>query len=340
MRPKTHKRTIAEKFIWIIGLAMLVAIAALAEAPGSVVPPAFPSSSKNSSTNAQQPISVTSELVAIPVSVTDSKGNFVPGLTKANFQIFEGNQPKEIALFEQEDTPVSIGLLVDHSGSMESKLTNVVAAISGFTQASNPQDEMFVVNFGDQARVETFGGKAFTSDPVEIRMAVSLAAEGKTALYDAVFAGLKHLRAARWQKQALVIVSDGGDNASWHKYPEVLEQARQSQVAIYAIGLVDEWGEEENPKILEEMCKDTGGIVFFPHVPSAIVNATTTIARDLREQYMLGFVPEKGQTADLFHKIQVRVNEPERGKLHVRSRPGYSVAGSEGSGADHLEGTP
>ena len=294
IRPKANKRAIAGKFVWLI---VLVAIAALAEAPRSAVPSTFPSSSKTSSTNAQQPISVTSELVAIPVSVTDSKGNFVAGLSKSDFEILEGNQPREIALFEQEDTPVSIGLLVDHSGSMESKLPNVVTAISGFTQASNPQDEMFVVNFGDEARVETFGGKAFTSDPVEIRLAVSLAAEGKTALYDAVFAGLEHLRAARWQRRALVIVSDGGDNASWYKYPQVLEQARQSQVSIYAVGLVDEWGEEENPKVLEELCKDTGGTVFFPRSSPAIMSATASIARDLREQYMLGFVPEKGQTA-------------------------------------------
>jgi Ca-activated chloride channel family protein len=338
MRSNSKGRAIT-RLIWLIGLVVL-AIVALAENSRSAIPFGLPNVSKNSPINAQQPISVTSELVAIPVSVTDSKGNFVPGLTKANFQIFEGNQPREIALFEQEDTPVSIGLLVDHSGSMESKLPNVVTAISGFTQASNAQDEMFVVNFGDEARVETFGAKAFTSDPAEIRMAVSLAAEGKTALYDAVFAGLKHLRAARWQKQALVIVSDGGDNASWYKYQQVLEQARQSQVAIYAIGLVDEWGEEENPRILEELCKDTGGIVFFPRVPSAIMSATASVARDLREEYMLGFVPEKGEAADSFHRIQVRVNAPERGKLHVRARPGYSAAGGEGGEAGPPAGAP
>lgn len=232
MRPNPTKRRAAG---WLIFFA--AAIAALAGNSTSATSFATSLATSARSTGLQpqqQPITVTSELVAIPVSVTDSKGNFVPGLSKANFQILEGNQPREIALFEQEDTPVSIGLLVDHSGSMESKLPNVVTAISGFTEASNPQDEMFVVNFGDQARVETFGAKAFTSDPMEIRMAVSVAAEGKTALYDAVFAGLKHLRAARWQKQALVIVSDGGDNASWYKYSQVLQQAQQrSRISLH-----------------------------------------------------------------------------------------------------------
>lgn len=304
--------------LWAVLVLALLGVARANVGPRTV-------HSKTAQAEPQKPISVTSELVAIPVNVLDAKGNFVSGLRRENFQIYENNHPQDISLFEQEDTPVTIGLLVDHSGSMESKLQSVVTAISGFTHASNPQDEMFVVNFGDAAKVEPLGGKAFTSDATEIARAVGISAEGRTALYDAVSAGINHLRGAKWQKRALLIVSDGGDNASWYKYSQVLEQARQSQVSIYAVGLVDEFGEEENPKILEELCKATGGIVFFPRSASEIMGATASIARDLREQYMLGFVPEKPAEADSFHKVQVRISAPQFGKLHVRARPGYSV---------------
>ena len=175
---------------------------------------------------------------------------------------------------------MSVGLLVDHSGSMESKLAGVISAISGFTHASNPKDEMFVVNFGDEAKIQPLDGEAFSSDSAQITRAVGTSAIGRTALYDAVLLGIDHLRLSSWQKKALLIISDGGDNASSHKYSEVLAQARQSQVSIYAIGLVDEFGEEENPKILEELCKDTGGIVFFPRSKADILTATSDAARD------------------------------------------------------------
>jgi Ca-activated chloride channel family protein len=273
----------------------------------------------------QKSISVTSELVAVPVSVTDSNGNFVPGLNKDNFQILENNHRREIALFEQEDTPVSIGLLIDHSGSMESKLPHVVTSISGFTHFSNSQDEMFVVNFGDHAKLQLMGGKPFTGDPFEISQAVSVAAAGRTALYDAVSEGLDHLRYAHWQKRALLIVSDGGDNASAFKYSEVLAQARRSQSAIYAIGLVGDWREEENPRILLQLSHDTGGLAFFPHTGAEIVDATRAIARDLRQQYLIAFAPGQSKHDDSFHKIQVRVIALGHGKLHVRTRAGYFV---------------
>ena len=288
-------------------------------------------------TEPQRAISVTSELVAIPVSVADGKGNFIAGLARSNFRIFVNNQPRDIALFEQEDTPVTIGLLVDHSGSMESKLPSVVAAIRGFTHSSNPQDEMFVVNFGDRAKMQSIGGKPFTSDAAEIDGAVAIAASGRTALYDAVSLGISQLRLARWKKRALVIVSDGGDNASSIKYSQVLAQARQSQVSIYAVGLVDEFGEEENPKILEELCKDTGGIVFFPRSASEIASTTASIARDLREQYMLGFVPEKGAEKG---RIQVRVSAPHQGRMRVRARPTYSAAKPPNAPGGREDSTP
>lgn len=323
MKPNSRLLISRQHRNWLFSLFFLSLVAVVQVLRSAPLP------NDRTQTNQQTAISITSELVAIPVSVNDSQGNFVSGLTRENFRIYENNHSEEIALFEQEDTPVSVGLLVDHSGSMESKLWNVVTAISGFARSSNPQDEMFVVDFADAVTVELLGGKAFTNNPAEVQGSILKAATiGKTALYDAVAAGLTHLRLAHWQKKALVIVSDGGDNASGYKYSQILAKARESQVAIYAVGLVDEFGEEENPRILEQLCKDTGGISFFPRSSSAVIDSIAHIARDLREQYMLGFVPASHAEGDPFHKIKVQVVAPQHGKLRVRARPGYSVSGA------------
>jgi Ca-activated chloride channel family protein len=189
---------------------------------------------------------------------------------------------------------------------------------------------MFVVNFGDDVSVALPDGKPFTNDGMEIQRAVSArSALGRTALYDAVAAGLSHLHIAHWQKRALLIVSDGGDNASRYRYSQILAQARESHVTIYSIGLEDETGEEQNPAALERLCKDTGGIAFFPRSAADVVSAATTIARDLQEQYTLGFTPQQKGSAGEFHVIEVRVAAPHRGRLHVRTRTGYTTPSSD-----------
>jgi Ca-activated chloride channel homolog len=317
MKPISHSRR-----RWLWALLPFLSVSCLA---GSRATWPFASTS-----DSQKPISVTSELVSVPVSVTDAQGNFVPGLSRENFRIYEDNRPQEISLFEQEDTPVSVGLLVDHSGSMESKLSNVASAVAAFAHSSNPRDEMFVVDFGDDVTVELMGGKAFTSDSGDLQQAVlAVSARGRTALYDAVAEGLIHLRLARWPKKSLILISDGGDNASHNRYSQIRASARTSQVSIYAIGLVNEAGEEENPRVLRQLCKDTGGLAFFPKSRKAVVDYAIDFARDLREQYLLGFVPQERANGAPFRKLEVRVIVPGRGKLRVRTRPGYSLSGNE-----------
>jgi VWFA-related protein len=277
----------------------------------------------------QSAISVSTELVVLPVSVTDDHGNFLPGLTLQNFQVFEDKRLRNISFFQQQDTPVTVGLLVDHSGSMAPKLAEVAAAVSAFAHSSNPQDEMFVVDFGDEVSVELLHGKAFSSDAEELGTAVSMvSAAGQTALYDAVVEGFVHLKLGQWEKKALIIVSDGGDNVSHSNYSQVLAMARSSRAVIYAIGLVGPYGEEENPGILKRLCKDTGGIAFFPRPGESIADVSGHIARDLREQYTLGYVPERKPDAGAYRTIRVKVSAPGRGKIHVRSRPGYTLARS------------
>jgi Ca-activated chloride channel homolog len=269
-------------------------------------------------------IAVQTQLVVVPVRVTDGSGDFVAGLTLDDFRVYENGHEQRVTLFQREDTPVTVGLVVDHSRSMGPKLAEVATAIVSFAQSSNPQDEMFVVDFNEHVLLELPGGKPFTHDPHELARAVSaVSARGLTALYDAVNEGLNHLQLAHGDKRALIIVSDGGDNASEHKYADVLALARQSQTVIYSIGLIDAFGEEEDPKVLQRLCNDTGGIAFFPGTGATVADVSARIARDLREQYTLGFVPDKTGNDHSFRKIEVKVSAPGHGKIRVQTRRGY-----------------
>jgi Ca-activated chloride channel family protein len=272
-------------------------------------------------------IAVSVNLVLIPASVTDARGEFVPGLKAEEFRVLEDGHQQELTVFEVGDTPVTVGLVVDHSRSMGSKLPAVAAAVYSFAHTSNRQDEMFVVDFNDDVSIELMKGKAFTSDPKELQEALAaVSARGRTALYDAITEGLNHLQYAHCQKKALIIISDGGDNASHLKYAQVLAQARQSQALIYSIVLAGSDNVEENPELLRRLSKDTGGIAYFPRAGESVESASAKIARDLREQYTLGYIPQTLKQSGAFRKIEVKVTAPAHGKLHVRTRQGYSPA--------------
>jgi Ca-activated chloride channel family protein len=274
------------------------------------------------------------ELVAVPVTVTDHNGNFVSGLTASNFEIIDNGQPQAITFFEQQDTPVTVGLLIDHSGSMGTKLPAVASAIAGFANSSNPQDQMFVIDFGDTVSIGLFDGQSFTNDPAQIEHAItSVWARGRTALYDAIAEGITHVRLGQWNKRALVVVSDGGDNASHYKFGDILQMARSSHAVIYAIGLLSESGQEENPDVLRKLARDTGGLAFFPGPHDSIAAVCNEIARDIRSQYMLAFVPPKATDEQTFRTLKVAVKAPGREKLRVRARAGYTLAAQSKAGA-------
>jgi Ca-activated chloride channel family protein len=298
------------------------------------------STERSASADGQAKISVTANLVLLPVNVTDARGTFVSRLKMEDFRVYEDGQLQKLTVFEDGDTPVTVGLVVDHSRSMGSKLLGVVTAVSSFAHSSNPQDEMFVVDFNDDVSVELMRGKAFSNDPKELAEALrAVSARGRTALYDAVGEALHHLQYGHLEKKALVIISDGGDNASHLKYSQVLAQARQSQSLIYSIALVGSNDEEENPGLLRRLCKDTGGIAYFPTEGESVVNVSSEIARDLREQYTLGYVPQNMQRADAFRKIEVKVTAPGHGRLRVRTRQGYSPAAEKQPTAQGGSGT-
>jgi Ca-activated chloride channel family protein len=271
----------------------------------------------------QSTISVKTELVALPVRVTDSNGSFVSGLGLQDFRVYEDKRLQKVTLFQEGDAPVTVGLLVDHSRSMGPKLAEVATAVSSFAQSSNLQDEMFVVDFNDDVSVQLLHGKAFTNDPKELAKAVtSVRARGRTALYDAVAEGLLHVQLGHFDRKALIIVSDGGDNASQQKFSQVLALAQRAQVLIYSIGLIGDT-EEVNPAVLRRLSKATGGIAYFPDRSHTVTSISTQIARDLREQYTLGFSPENASDVHSFRKVEVKVAAPGHGKVRVQTRSGY-----------------
>jgi Ca-activated chloride channel homolog len=328
---RSHSLALLRGCFLLIGILILFSGADFSQSPQS--PPPSPGAARPAI------ISVNAELVALPVRVTDSKGSFVSGLGQQDFRVYEDKRLQRVTVFHQGDSPVTVGLVVDHSRSMGSKLRDVATAVSAFAHSSNPQDEMFVVDFNNLVSLELPGGKPFTNDAKELEKAVAaVSANGQTALYDAVAEGLRHLQLARWDKKALIIVSDGGDNASHLKYSQVLALARRSQVLIYSIGLFGS-NQDEDPNVLLRLSNDTGGVAYFPLPGASISDISSQIARDLREQYTLGFAPDNPSSVDSFRKIQVKASSPGRGMLHVRTRPGYFAEKQKPSPAKPGEGS-
>jgi Ca-activated chloride channel family protein len=272
-------------------------------------------------------ISVNSNLVDLPVKVTDRQGRFVSDLKKENFRVYEDGRVQEITLFENGDIPATVGLVVDHSGSMLAKLPEVSAAAIAFARSSNPQDEMFVVNFNDFVSLELPANIPFTSDVHMLEKAVSnVTARGRTALNDAISAALDQLQWAHHERQALIIVSDGGDNASKHTFAQVLAQAQRSKAVIYSIGILDvDDNREQNPGALKKLAKATGGEAFFPGSAKEVASICQQVARDIRQQYTLGYAPASAGARDVYRKIEVQVVAPSHEKLRVRTRAGYIV---------------
>jgi Ca-activated chloride channel family protein len=275
----------------------------------------------------QATFSVRTEMVVLPVTVTDARGQSVAGLTSDQFRVYDDGRLQPIALFRAGDVPITVGLVVDHSQSMGGKRAAAEAAIAAFARSGREDDEMFVVDFSDRAVLRSLpGGKPFTSDPSELAAALREGSPGgTTALYDAVALGLRHLEAGRSDRTALIVVTDGADNSSRLKYNQVRDQARASQAVIYGIGLTGAELQEENPDNLKRLCKDSGGVAHFPATTADVEGVMMTVARDLRTQYTLGFVPASAQRGETFHKVKVSVVSPSGVELRVRTRAGYSV---------------
>jgi Ca-activated chloride channel homolog len=269
-------------------------------------------------------ISVTVNLVVLHAAVLDRKGGFVSGLRKEEFRVYEDGAPQVIRVFEHEDVPVAVGLAVDNSGSMGRKRNDVTAAALAFVRSSNPRDEVFVVNFNERISFGLPDTQLFSARPGELEGALNgIPASGKTALYDAIEAGLNHLKRATLDKKVLIVISDGGDNASHYKLGQVLADAGHSDAIIYMVGLFDEAEEGRNPVVLRKIARATGGEAFRPQETSQVVPICEQIAADIRNQYTIGYTPSNQKLDSTQRKIKVTVTGRHGEKLLVRTRASY-----------------
>ncbi|MGO4879671.1 MAG: VWA domain-containing protein [Bryobacteraceae bacterium] len=273
-------------------------------------------------------ISVDVALVVLPATVTDRQGGFVSNLREQDFQVYEDGRPQPIRLFRNEDVPVTVGLVVDQSASMRPKLADVSAAARSFVASSNRDDEMFVVNFNEKVSLGLPSAIRFTNNTVLLENAITTRpAGGQTALYDAIAKGLEELQAGSRDKKVLIVVSDGGDNASTRRLAQVMRLAEQSSAVIYTIGVFDEDDPDRNPGVLKRLAQATGGEAFLPNQLSEVRPICERIARDIRHQYTIGYVPTNPASNGAYRAIRV-IARVKGHELSVRTRTGY-IAGGE-----------
>ena len=270
-------------------------------------------------------IRVNVNLVLVPTTVTDPMNRLVTGLDKDNFQIFDNNVGQTIKNFSTEDAPVSIGIVFDLSGSMTSKFARARKALDSFLRTSNPQDEFFVVGFNDRPAVIV----DYTSDvdDIDARM-VMLKPENRTALIDAVYLGVDKLRQAKYDRKALLIISDGGDNRSRYTEGELRREVRESDVQIYSIGIFDQYAptpeEQMGPVLLSDICDMTGGRMFRVLDIGDLGDIATRISAELRNEYVIGYTPTDMKKDGNWRKLKIRlVPPPGLPPLTVHNRQGY-----------------
>jgi VWFA-related protein len=266
------------------------------------------------------------DMVILSATVLDPYDMVASGLNEDDFQVFEDGILQQIKYFSREDEPVTVGILVDDSGSMGSTRADVIAAAVAFARSSNPLDQMFVVNFSEHASLGLPADTPFTDRRDQLQLAISSdPALGQTALYDAVAVGLDHLKLGDREKKVLILLSDGGDNASQHSYAELIELARQSGVIIYAIGIFDERDGDRNPGVLRRLAAETGGQAFFPKTSKDISPICEEIARSIRNQYSLAYIPSFAKRDESYRVILVKASAPGLDQLSVHTRAGYSM---------------
>ncbi|SPF41344.1 von Willebrand factor, type A [Candidatus Sulfopaludibacter sp. SbA4] len=265
-------------------------------------------------------------LVVCHTTVVDKNSHLVTDLPKEAFTVYENGVQQPIKSFKREDVPVSLGLIVDNSGSMRDKRAKVEAAALGLARASNPEDEVFVVNFNDEAFLDLPHGKEFTNDIKELEEALTrIDSRGGTAMRDAIRMSIDHLKEkGKKEKKVLVVVTDGNDNSSVISLENLVKASQQSEVLIYSIGLLSEEERREAQRAkhaLMDLATATGGEAFFPKEVNEVDQIAKQVARDVRNQYTIQYTPTNLAMDGTFRQIKITVNAP--GKPTVRTRSGY-----------------
>jgi Ca-activated chloride channel homolog len=270
------------------------------------------------------------DLVMVPVSITDALNRPVVGLAEENFEILENKKLQAIKNFSSEDVPVSIGIVLDVSGSMGQKLDRAREAVTEFCEEANPQDEFFMVTFSDEPHLTTdFTTK---SDEIENNL-LTVRSKGLTSLLDAVYMALNEMQHARYARKAILIISDGGDNHSRYTERDVRAAVKEADVTIFAVGTYDHYASTQEellgPELLETITQPTGGTAFTLSSPVDLPAVTRNIGIRLRHQYMLTYQPQSAKDGK-WHKISVKLRLPKRFDfLHVHARPGYYANSAE-----------
>ena len=265
------------------------------------------------------------DLVLVPVTITDPMNRLVTGLEKDNFQLTDNGRPQEIRHFSSEDAPISLGVIFDISGSMSDKIDKSRDAVVEFFRTANPQDEFFCITFSDKPYLLA----DFTQSVEDIQSKLVYAVpKGRTALLDAIYLGMNRMRKARYQRKALLIISDGGDNHSRYTEGEIRSMVKEADVQIYVIGLFDRDfktpEEREGPALLSEITEVTGGRTFTIDAPSELADVATKIGIELRNQYVLGYRPTNPARDGKWRKIKVKLIPPKGlPPLHVYAKTGY-----------------
>ncbi len=272
-------------------------------------------------------------LIVCHTTVVDKNGHLVTDLPRSAFTVYENGAQQPIAVWKREDVPVSMGLIVDNSGSMRDKRAKVEAAALALVKASNPEDEVFVVNFNDEAFLDLPHGKDFTSNVKEMEEALTrIDSRGGTAMRDAIRMSIDHLKEkAHKDKKVLVVVTDGNDNSSVISLENLVKAAQQSEVLIYSVGLLSEEERREAKRAehaLNDLGNATGGEAFFPKEVSEVDRIARQVARDIRNQYTIAYSPTNDQMDGSYRQIKIAVNAP--GKLTVRTRSGYYATPDQG----------
>src|SRR5271165_2112343 len=279
-------------------------------------------------------ISLSVNLVVLHTSVFDDRGKFVDGLTQESFRVYEDKVEQKLSIFKREDIPVSMGLVIDNSGSMRDKRPRVNEAALTLVQSSNPQDEAFVVNFNDDFYLDL--DKDFTNSIPELKEALErIDARGSTALYDAIIGSLDHLKKGNKEKKVLLIVTDGEDNTSRNTLEKTVREIQKTDTVIYTIGLLGEENKKSAKtakKALMAIAQASGGVAYFPENVEDVHAICEQVAHDIRHQYTLAYYPSNAARDGSFRTVHVDVIPPRgHGKLVARTRNGYYAPGTAAS---------
>lgn len=270
-------------------------------------------------------------LVVLHATVVDKNGNRITTLPQSAFQVYENNVEQKIKLFRREDVPISLGLIVDNSGSMRDKRAKVQSAALTLVKESNPQDEVFVVNFNDDAFLDS---PDFTNDIKVLEQSLAkIDSRGGTAMRDAMRMSIDHLKEkAKKDKKVLLVITDGNDNSSRSNLENLMKAAQQNEVLIYAVGLLSEEERREAnraKRALNALTEATGGQAYYPKELSEVEKIAHQVAHDIRNQYILAYSPLNQALDGTFRQIKVIVNGPNRPV--VRTRTGYYATAAGGS---------